>query len=49
MVILEYNYVFCTCKRGGHLLEHGRLLDISRYLICIIMNINENLKIEVKC
>ena len=33
----------------GHLLEHGRLLDILRYLICMIMNINENLKNEVKC
>ena len=28
---------------------HGRLLDILRYLICIIMNINENLKNEAKC
>ena len=33
----------------GHLLEHGSLLDALRYLICIIMNINENLKNEVKC
>ena len=32
-----------------HLLEHGRLLNILRNLICIIMNINENLINEVKC
>ena len=29
-----------------HLLEHGRLLNILRYLICII---NENVINEVKC
>ena len=34
---------------NGHSLEHVRLLDILRYLICILMNINENLKSEVKC
>ena len=28
----------------GYLLEHRHLLDILRYLICIIMNINENLR-----
>ena len=33
----------------GHLLEHGCLLDILWYPICIIMNINENLKNEVEC
>ena len=44
MVILEYNL-----KGWAFIRACAFLLDILWYLICIFMNINENLNDEVNC
>ena len=43
MVILEYNL------KGWAFIRAWAFIRYLRYLICIIKNINENLRNEVKC